>query len=55
MNYIMERLKEASTWRGIIAFLTGVGIAISPDLQEAIITFGLAGMGLVGVITADKK
>jgi len=54
-EYIVERLKEPSTWRGIVAFLTGIGVAISPEQKEAIITGGLALMGLLGVFTKDKK
>ena len=55
MNYIIERLKEASTWRGIMAFITGIGIAISPELQAQIITLGLAAMGMVGMVAKDKN
>jgi len=55
MNYIIERLKEASTWRGIMAFITGIGIAVSPELQAQIITLGLAAMGMVGMVAKDKN
>ena len=55
MKYIIERLKEASTWRGLIAVLTALGLVISPDLQAAIIATGLALIGLVGALTKDKK
>lgn len=54
MNYIVERLKEPSTWRGIVAFLTGVGIYLSPEQQAAIITGGLAIMGILGAFFPDK-
>ena len=53
-GYIGDRLKEASTWRGIIAFLTGVGVTLSPEQQSSIIAGGLALMGLVGAFTTDK-
>ena len=55
MDYIIERLKEASTWRGIIAFLTGIGVVISQELSEAIIAAGLSLMGLIGAFTKDKS
>ena len=55
MNYILERLGEASTWRGIFAALTGVGIAISPDQAASFTALGLAVIGVIGVITKDKK
>ena len=54
MKYILERLAEASTWRGMISFLTGMGVVMSPDLQAAIIATGLAVMGLIGVMTKDR-
>lgn len=51
MPYIMERLTEASTWRGLILILTSFGIGISPDLITPIITAGTGLAGLVGVFT----
>ena len=53
MTYIYERLKEASTWRGIMAFLTGIGVVISPDQIEAIVAGGLSLVGLIGVFSKD--
>ena len=53
--FILARGSEASTWRGITACLTAVGIALSPEQEDAIIAAGLAVMGLIGVFTADKK
>lgn len=55
MDYIMKRLAEPSTWRGIMALATGVGVGISPEMQNQIITLGLAGIGMVGMISKDKK
>lgn len=54
-EYIKERLKEPSTWRGLILIATAFGVPIAPAMGEAIITIGLALAGGVGVITADKK
>jgi hypothetical protein len=53
--YLLERLKEASTWRGIVALLTAIGVSLSPAQGEAIIALGLAAIGTLGVFTADKK
>ena len=53
--YIIDRLKEASTWRGIIAFLTAAGLAISPELGEKIIAVGLAIIGVIGMVFKDGK
>ena len=53
-DYLVNRAKEASTWRGIILLLTAVGVPIAPAMAEAIISVGLALSGLIGVFVADK-
>ena len=53
-KYIKARLKEPSTWRGIILLLTAVGVPIAPAMGEAVITVGLALAGGVGVVMPDK-
>jgi hypothetical protein len=55
MSYILDRLKEASTWRGIIALVTALGVALSPEQVEAIVAGGLALIGILGAFTSDKK
>jgi uncharacterized membrane protein len=52
--YLIERLKEASTWRGLTALLTAVGVTLSPEQTNAIVGAGLALIGLLGVFTKDK-
>ncbi len=54
LKYVMERLKEASTWRGIIAFITAAGVTISPELIDQIVAAGLAIMGIIGMLFKDK-
>ena len=53
-DYILARIKEPSTWRGIILLLTAAGLPIAPELADAIISVGLAVAGLIGVATPDK-
>lgn len=53
--YLIDRLSEASTWRGLIAFATAAGIVVSPDQAEAIIAAGLAFIGVLGAFTKDKQ
>lgn len=53
-KWILDRLKEPSTYAGIFAVLTAAGVAVAPDLQEAIITAGGAAVGLVLVIMKQK-
>lgn len=52
MKWIKNRLRERTTWQGIIAVLTGLGASLSPEQKEAIIT---AGMALVTLIWVFKK
>jgi len=54
-DFILNRGKEASTWRGIVALLTAAGVALSPAQGEAVVALGLAVIGAIGVFTADKK
>lgn len=53
-NYLLERSREPSTWRGLVLLLTAIGVPIAPDLVEPIVAVGLAAAGLLGVVTADR-
>lgn len=55
MQYILARLKEASTWRGIVAVVAACGVAISPELSDAIVGAGLGLMGILGAFFPDSK
>jgi hypothetical protein len=54
-QYILDRVREPSTWRGAILFLTAIGVPIAPQLAEAIVTAGLGIAGLVGILTPDRR
>jgi hypothetical protein len=54
-QYILDRAREPSTWRGAILFLTAIGVPIAPQLAESIVTAGLGIAGLVGVLTPDRR
>lgn len=43
----LDALRYPSTWKGIITLLASAGVALKPELAEAI---GTAGVALVGVI-----
>jgi len=49
MNTIIERLKQESTWRGIIAISAAFGLQIQPDMGNAIVTLALALIGFINV------
>jgi len=55
MDRFLEMLKEPSSWRGLFAILTAVGIVLSPEQQTAIIAAGLSAIGLVNVFRKEKK
>jgi hypothetical protein len=54
-SYLVSRMSEPSTWRGIIMLLTAAGVQIQPQMIEVIVSCGMALAGLIGVVTADKK
>lgn len=53
--YIIDRLSETSTWRGIIALVTAAGIALSPEQANAITAAGLGVIGVIGAFFPDWK
>jgi hypothetical protein len=54
INFLLNRLKEPSTWRGLILLATALGLHIKPELSEAIIVLGLALAGGLGTVTPDR-
>jgi hypothetical protein len=55
MNSILERLKEQSTWRGIIFLATSFGLTIHPEYQEHIIAIGIGLVGIINVFRKERK
>lgn len=55
LKFIKDRLKERSTWLGLIAVVTAAGVALTPEQKEAIASLGVAIGGIVAVFTADAK
>jgi hypothetical protein len=49
-EYIILKLSEESTWRGIVLLVTALGAKLAPDMAESIITVGLALVGLINVV-----
>jgi hypothetical protein len=54
MNYILDRLREDSTWRGILMLLTAAGVSLDPMQANAIIAVGLSLVGLINVFTKQR-
>lgn len=54
MNYIIARLFEPSTWRGLVALLTVFGVRLAPDQAEAILTAGVSIYAAINVFRKEK-
>ena len=54
MNWLLNRLREPSTWRGLVWLATVAGLSLRPDQAEAIVTGGIALAGLLGVFLSDE-
>jgi hypothetical protein len=52
-KFIVARLSEASTIRGLLMLLTAGGIVLKPDAVDAIVSVGLSLAGLFGVVMPD--
>lgn len=54
MNWLMNRLKEPSTWRGLAWLLTALGVSLSPESWHYLTTAGMALAGFIGCVTTEK-
>lgn len=52
-KYLLQRMSEPSTWRGLVLILTSIGI-VSHDQGMSIEAVGLAVSGLVGTFFPDN-
>ena len=54
MKYILDRLKEPSSWRGIVMIATAFGVSVNPELMDSIIVAGTGLAGVIGFVFKDK-
>lgn len=52
--YGLRRLKEPSTWQGILLGATAVGVHVSPEMANYIMTIGIGAAGLVTTVLPDS-
>ena len=52
-NLILDRLKQESTWRGLIQLAIACGVGIKPDQASAIIAVGVSVIGAINVLKKD--
>jgi hypothetical protein len=55
LNYLLDRLSESSTWRGIILVACSLGATLSPELQGHIVAAGLGAVGAINILRKQKK
>lgn len=55
MKYVLNRLKEKTTWLGLISLLTLAGVNVSPELSQAIINLGITLAAVIMIITKEKS
>jgi hypothetical protein len=53
-NYFLARLKEPSTWRGLIMVATAYGMHLSPEQAYAIASLGMALAGGIGAAAPEQ-
>lgn len=52
--YGLRRLKEPSTWQGLVLGTTAVGVHVSPEMANYIMTIGIGAAGLVTTVLPDS-
>ena len=55
LGFIAERMQERSTWLGLISLATALGMALSPEQKESIVTAGIAIAGAVAAFSKDRS
>ena len=55
MNYILDRLKERSTWAGLVGMIAAFGVHLNPGQGESLVTLAVAAIGALFTFTKDKR
>lgn len=54
MNYIINRLKEPSTWGGLGMLAVSLGLGLPPGTIEAVTQIGVGVAGLAAIFLREK-
>lgn len=54
LNWLWDRAKERDTWIGLVSTAVAVGAHISPELQQSIVSLGVAVVGVIFAVTKSK-
>lgn len=53
-DWLIDRFKEPSTYRGLVWLLAAFGINVAPELWMQITTIGMGLAGCIGIVTKDS-
>lgn len=55
LEWVLARMAEPTTWRGIIGIISACGATISPEHAAAILAGGMGLAGFINVVMKDPK
>ena len=55
ISWILARLKEPSTWRGILTVIAAMGVAITPANATIILAAGVGLAGFINIVISDPN
>lgn len=55
VTYIVDRLREFSTWRGVAALAATAGVVVAPEQLDAAYKMFIALLGAVAVFAPGKR
>jgi hypothetical protein len=55
MKYLINRLKEPSTYAGLAALLAAFGVSIDPGMLQAVVAVATAIAGLASILVGEKS
>lgn len=55
VDYVLARLREFSTWRGVAALAATAGVLVAPAQLDAAYKAFVALLGLVAVFSPNRK
>jgi hypothetical protein len=55
LGYLIDRLREFSTWRGIAALAATGGVLVAPEQLDAVYKTFIAVLGMAAVFAPSKR
>jgi len=55
MSYLISRLLEPSTWRGLISLATLFGLKLAPEQSDAVLTAGVSLYSAINIFRKEQK